>query len=76
MEGMAEDIQKMMYFISARIYAGMSVVFLVVYTTLAVHEYFTGDDLWTLCYLVVGFGLFFAFFLASGSSMKKVVKKS
>lgn len=73
---MAEEFQKMMHFISARIYAGISIVFLVVYTTLAVHEHFTGDDRWTLYYLALGFCLFFVFYMASGSTMKKALKKS
>ncbi len=72
-KGMTEEM-KMMHFVSARIYAGVSMVFLVVYTTLAVYEHFTGDDQWTLYFLVLGFGLFFVFFIASGRMMKKAVK--
>ncbi len=71
---MAEEIQKLMHHISARIYAGLSMVFLIVYTTLAIHEHFTGDDRWALYYLVLGFGMFFLFFLASGRTMKMAVK--
>ncbi len=73
---MAEEFRRMMHFISARIYAGLSMVFLVVYTTLAVHEHFAGDDRWTLYFLALGFGLFFVFFMASGSSMKKAVREA
>jgi len=73
---MAEEFRKIMNFISARIYAGMSIVFLVVYTTLALHEYFTGDEKWTLYYLVLGFSLFLLFFFASGRTMKKALKRA
>jgi len=72
---MAEELQKLMYHISARIYAGISMVFLVVYTTLAIHEHFTGDDSWTLYYLMLGFGMFFLFFMMSGRTTKKALKR-
>jgi hypothetical protein len=71
---MPEEFPKLMHFISARIYAGISMVFLVVYTTLAVYEHFTGSSQWTLYFLVLGFGLFFVFFIASGRTMKKALK--
>jgi hypothetical protein len=65
---------KMVHFVSARIYAGISLVFLVLYTTLAVYVHFTGDDRWTLYFLVLGFGLFIVFFVASGRAMKKAFR--
>lgn len=71
---MAEEFQRLMNQVLAQIYAGLSAVFLVVYTTLAVHEHFTGDDRWTLYFLVLGFGLFLLFFTASGRVMRKALK--
>ncbi|MBU7018969.1 MAG: hypothetical protein HXS44_15780 [Theionarchaea archaeon] len=71
---MTDEFRKMMHFVSARIYAGISVVFLVMYTTLALHEHLSGDDQWTLYYLVLGFGLFLVFFLVSGRTMKKALR--
>ncbi len=73
---MAEEIKQLMNHLSAQIYAGIAVVFLVVYTTLAVHEYFTGSNLWVLYFLVLGFGLFLLFFATSGRMMKRVMKMS
>ncbi|MGC1122893.1 MAG: hypothetical protein WBA22_17570 [Candidatus Methanofastidiosia archaeon] len=70
---MAEEIQRLMDHTSARIYAGLAIAFLVVYTTLAVHEHFTGSDAWTLYYLGLGFGLFFLFFVASGRTMRHAI---
>ncbi len=68
---MAEE--KLLYFVSARIYAGISMVLLIVYTSLAIYEHFTGTDQWALYFLMVGFGLFFLFFLMSGKTMKKAM---
>ncbi|MBU7040625.1 MAG: hypothetical protein HXS45_07425 [Theionarchaea archaeon] len=70
---MADEIRRLMDHTSARIYAGLAVAFLVIYTTLAVHEHFTGSDTWTLYYLVLGFGLFFTFFVASGRTMRHAI---
>ncbi|MGD2250824.1 MAG: hypothetical protein PVF58_20695 [Candidatus Methanofastidiosia archaeon] len=72
---MTEEIHRLMNHISARIYAGVSMVFLVVYTSLAIYEHFTGSDQWTVYFLILGFGLFFLFFMMSGRTMKKVVQK-
>jgi hypothetical protein len=72
---MAEELQRLMNHISARIYAGVSIVFLVVYTSLAIYEHFTGSDQWTVYFLILGFGLFFLFFMMSGRTMKKVVQQ-
>lgn len=71
---MAEELSKLMYVISARIYSGISMVFLVVYTTLAIYEHFTGTDQWTLYFLMLGFGFFLLFFIMSGRTMKKALK--
>jgi hypothetical protein len=65
--------EKVLYYVSARIYAGISMVFLIVYTSLALHEHFTGTDQWAFYFLLVGFGLFFLFFFMSGKTMKKIV---
>jgi hypothetical protein len=73
---MAEDVRKMMYVISARIYAGMSIVFLVVYTTLALYEHFTGSDQWTAYFLIVGFGLFLLFYIASGIVTRRALNRA
>ncbi|MBU7013855.1 MAG: hypothetical protein HXS52_07395 [Theionarchaea archaeon] len=70
---MAEEIRRLMDHTSARIYAGLAIAFLVVYTTLAIHEHFTGSDAWTLYYLGLGFGLFLLFFVASGRTMRQAI---
>jgi hypothetical protein len=72
---MTEEIQILMYQISARIYAGLSMVFLIVYTTLAIYEHFTGTEQWTFYFLLLGFGMFLLFYMMSGRTMKKALKR-
>ncbi len=57
--------------ITAKIYAGMSLVFLIVYVSLASYCRSTGNEQWTTIFLALGFGLFILFFFMAGREMKK-----
>ena len=64
-------IYKLSRQIIAKIYAGISVVFLVVYVSLALYCKLNDNDQWAAIFLILGAGLFALFFLAAGNEMKK-----
>lgn len=55
----------------AKIYTGISMVFLVVYVSLALYCKFNENEQWTGIFLALGFGLFALFFLMAGREMKR-----
>jgi hypothetical protein len=71
---MAKQVEILLAHLTARIYSGISMVILIIYTSLAIHEHFTGDDLWTVYFLTLGFGLSILFFLAAGRTLKNAIK--
>ena len=64
-------IYKLSRQIIAKIYAGISMVFLVVYVSLALYCKFNNNDQWTGIFLILGFGLFAIFFYLASNEMKK-----
>ena len=71
---MAKEVGVLLAHLTARIYTGISMVILIVYTSLAIYEHFTGDDRWTVYFLMLGFGLSILFFLAAGRTLRKAIK--
>jgi len=57
--------------ITAKIYAGISMVFLVVYTSLGVYCKLNDNDQWAGIFLALGFGLFAIFFFIASNEMRK-----
>lgn len=57
--------------ITAKIYTGISMVFLIVYVSLALYCKFNNIQEWTAIFLALGFGLFLIFFFMAGREMKK-----
>jgi len=64
-------IYKLSRQITAKIYAGISMVFLVVYVSLALYCKLNNDDQWAGIFLALGFGLFAIFFFVASNEMKK-----
>lgn len=71
---MAKQLGILLAHMTARIYTGISMVVLIIYTSLAIYEHFSGDDRWALYFIMLGFGLSMMFFLAAGRTMKKALK--
>jgi len=71
---MAKQLGSLLAHMTARIYTGISMVVLIIYTSLAIYEHFSGDDRWALYFIMLGFGLSIVFFLAAGRTMKKALK--
>jgi hypothetical protein len=72
---MAEQVRILLAHMTARIYTGISMIVLIIYTSLAIYEHFSGDDRWAVYFLMLGFGLSILFFLAAGRTMRKAFKE-
>jgi hypothetical protein len=72
---MAEQVGILLAHMTARIYTGISMIVLIIYTSLAIYEHFSGDDRWAVYFLLLGFGLSILFFLAAGRTIKKAVRE-